>query len=228
MDTIEKRLWKFQAGDLALDFANTVDWHASENPEELLNSYTDLVNWSFDYNLLSQADVHALHDQAGEHPEQAADTLSIALDLRETIYRIFSAIAHRGTPLEEDLESLRTALVQAISASRLVLKDEGFKWDWNYEPLNEEPLAFNQMLWPITQAAMDLLLSKKLSQVGQCADERGCGLLFIDTSRNHSRQWCSMETCGNRAKAQRFYQKNKSVLGVMGSAHRSDISSSRD
>jgi len=65
------------------------------------------------------------------------------------------------------------------------------------------------MLWPVTRAAVDLLLSDSLAQVGQCADDRGCGLLFIDTSRNHSRQWCSMDACGNRAKAQRHYRRSK-------------------
>jgi predicted RNA-binding Zn ribbon-like protein len=52
-----------------------------------------------------------------------------------------------------------------------------------------------------------LVTSKEIKRVGECADDRGCGYLFIDTSRNHSRRWCSMEACGNRAKAQRHYQK---------------------
>jgi predicted RNA-binding Zn ribbon-like protein len=93
---------------------------------------------------------------------------------------------------------------KAITVGEIVPQDKGFAWNW---PLG--PLSFEQMLWPITRAAMDLLLSKELSQVGQCADDRGCGLLFIDTSRNHSRQWCSMDVCGNRAKAQRHYQRSK-------------------
>jgi predicted RNA-binding Zn ribbon-like protein len=209
MDKSKKRLWNFQAGDVALDFANTMDWHASEKPEELLNSYADLASWSLDYNLLSQAEADALHDEAGENPVVAAEALSFALDLRETIYRVFSAVAHQEPPVEEDLERLKVALLQALAASRLALKDGGFKWVWTYDPPKDELLAFDHMLWPVTQAAMDLLLSEKLTQVGQCADERGCGLLFIDTSRNHSRQWCSMDSCGNRAKAQRFYQKTK-------------------
>ena len=37
----------------------------------------------------------------------------------------------------------------------------------------------------------------------QCADDRGCGWLFLDTSRNQSRRWCSMKSCGNRAKVRR-------------------------
>ncbi|MCE7985865.1 MAG: hypothetical protein DYG89_32200 [Caldilinea sp. CFX5] len=42
----------------------------------------------------------------------------------------------------------------------------------------------------------------------QCEDERGCGFLFIDTSKNRSRRWCSMESCGNRAKVQRHRRRS--------------------
>ena len=201
--------WSFQAGNLALDFANTVDWHASQNPDELLTSYTALVNWSVAFGMLQEADANPLHVKAREYPDEAAKALSQARLIRETIYRIFSAVAQRKAPAEVDLETLKEALTQAITAARLAPQEKGFGWDWPFE----SP-SFEQMLWPIIQAAVDLLLSKNLSQVGQCADERGCGMLFIDTSRNHSRQWCSMDTCGNRAKAQRHYPRQKRTGGV--------------
>jgi predicted RNA-binding Zn ribbon-like protein len=41
-----------------------------------------------------------------------------------------------------------------------------------------------------------------------CAAE-DCGWLFLDTSKNHTRRWCSMKSCGNRAKARRHYNKEK-------------------
>jgi predicted RNA-binding Zn ribbon-like protein len=31
-----------------------------------------------------------------------------------------------------------------------------------------------------------------------------CQWAFVDSARNHSRQWCDMSICGNRAKARRF------------------------
>lgn len=34
-----------------------------------------------------------------------------------------------------------------------------------------------------------------------------CGWLFVDETRNARRKWCTMETCGNRAKAARHYQR---------------------
>ena len=68
----------------------------------------------------------------------------------------------------------------------------------------------DQVLWSVLRSTTDLLTSKDLQRVGVCADDRGCGWLFYDTSRNRTRQWCSMRGCGNRAKAKRHYEKVKS------------------
>lgn len=35
-----------------------------------------------------------------------------------------------------------------------------------------------------------------------------CRWAFVDRSRNRSRQWCSMEVCGNREKARAFRSRN--------------------
>jgi predicted RNA-binding Zn ribbon-like protein len=31
--------------------------------------------------------------------------------------------------------------------------------------------------------------------------------LFLDTTKNHTRRWCNMKICGNRAKARRFQER---------------------
>jgi predicted RNA-binding Zn ribbon-like protein len=46
--------------------------------------------------------------------------------------------------------------------------------------------------------------------VRECSGDT-CGWLFVDTSRNHSRRWCDMEDCGNRAKARRHYLRRKQL-----------------
>jgi predicted RNA-binding Zn ribbon-like protein len=194
--------WSFRAGHLALDFANTMDWHASDHPEELLNSYTDLVNWASDFSLLTPEEARSLSAEAERRPEAAAKTLKAAIALRESLYRIFSSIAHEGQPGVADLAELKALWGRAVAAAQIVPHEKGFAWAWTGGPPDLE-----RMLWPVARAAVDLLLSETLSQVGQCADDRGCGMLFIDTSRNHSRQWCRMDSCGNRAKAQRHYHR---------------------
>jgi predicted RNA-binding Zn ribbon-like protein len=39
--------------------------------------------------------------------------------------------------------------------------------------------------------------------------------VFFDRSKNHSSCWCSMESCGNRAKARRFRQKRAPVASKL-------------
>jgi predicted RNA-binding Zn ribbon-like protein len=67
-------------------------------------------------------------------------------------------------------------------------------------------------LYPIVKSAADLLVSAQLDRIRVCADPQ-CGWLFLDSSRNRSRRWCSMDTCGNRAKARRFYKRHQQNQG---------------
>jgi predicted RNA-binding Zn ribbon-like protein len=51
--------------------------------------------------------------------------------------------------------------------------------------------------------ALDLALSPDAVRVRRCAGP-DCEALFLDLSRPGSRRWCSMDTCGNRAKKRRL------------------------
>jgi predicted RNA-binding Zn ribbon-like protein len=86
---------------------------------------------------------------------------------------------------------------------RVTQKDEGFDW-FCCPGVN----GLESILHPIVKSAADLLVSTQLQRLRVCADPE-CGWLFLDCSRNHSRRWCSMESCGNRAKARRFYQRHQ-------------------
>jgi predicted RNA-binding Zn ribbon-like protein len=66
------------------------------------------------------------------------------------------------------------------------------------------PLA-DDVLAPVVWSAAELLTSGPLERVRECPGDDTCGWLFLDTSRNGSRRWCDMRTCGNRAKARRHY-----------------------
>jgi predicted RNA-binding Zn ribbon-like protein len=126
-----------------------------------------------------------------------------AIQLRETIYRIFSFLAANRSVALDDLAFLNEALSKSLAHLRITSSSTGFSWDWS-----DTSETLDQVLWPIVRSATELLTSKDLERVRQCADDRGCGYLFIDMSRNRSRRWCSMESCGNRAKAQRHYRRS--------------------
>lgn len=192
-------------GRLGLDFANTADWHASDHPVESLTSYSDLVAWSQQVGILTDHQAQRLLKEAARRSGDAAAVLERAIALREAIYRIFSAISHGRPPQAADLAIFNAELSESLAHSRIVSTAEGFAWDWA-----RAEDALDRMLWPVVHDAAALLTSEELDRVGQCADDR-CGWLFFDTSRNRSRRWCSMEDCGNRAKARRHYQRKRVV-----------------
>ncbi len=192
------------AGDISLDFANTNNWHASAHPQENLHDYNDLVAWGEAAGLLApEVNKHACN-LADEQPEQAELTYRTAIEFREAIYRIFSRRYAGEVVPEADLELLNAMIYQAMLHRRLVRADGGFEWEWDSQC--DEP---NVVLWKVAMAAGDLLTSDMVERVRECEDDRGCGYLFIDQSKNHSRRWCSMESCGNRAKALRHYSRSK-------------------
>ncbi len=199
--SFEKTL-HMEAERLCLEFANTVNWHASAQPVEEIRSYDELVQWAQRVGLLVEAEARRLRKTAGSDPAAAERTLARAREVREAIYRVFSAQAHHRRPDPADVEILTAGLAEALSHARLRPAPEGFRWDWD-----ASPQALDQMLWPILQSAVDLLTAPELSRVGECADDRGCGWLFVDMTKNHSRRWCAMDDCGNRAKAQRHYAR---------------------
>jgi predicted RNA-binding Zn ribbon-like protein len=190
-------------GELCLAFANTADWHASDQPVELLTTYSELVAWSQQAGALSEREAQILLDEATRRPMEASAVLERSIALREAIYRIFSAISRGLSPEAEDMAALNEALSTAMAQSVITETEEGFAWDWTFA---ED--ALDQMLGPVLHDAAELLTSSTLDRVGQCADDQ-CGWLFIDTSRNRSRKWCSMKDCGNRAKARRHYRRSR-------------------
>lgn len=200
-------IFDFDAGALCLDFANTLDWHASATPEEELTSYPRLVTWGMEAGLLSLEEAVHLELRGVENPAAAAHWLAEAIRLREALYRVFVAIAYTrpGGPADPaDLAIITEFWQQAAQSMRLEQAAGAFHWQW---ALQADDLG--RVLWPVVHSAVQLLESEQRERIGQCQDDRGCGFLFLDTSRNRSRRWCSMESCGNRAKAARHHARAK-------------------
>ncbi|MDR3575017.1 MAG: CGNR zinc finger domain-containing protein [Anaerolineaceae bacterium] len=187
---------------LCLDFVNTVGWHASSKPEEKLHSYADLINWSLKKGLVSADEANLLGEQAALRPESAQTVLKQGIELREAIYRIFLASINNEAAQTSDLDLLNSWITVGSIHLKLEIAERGFAWNWKDNNAN-----LDAMLWWAALSAGRLLASENLALVGECADEGGCGWLFFDTSKNHSRRWCAMNDCGNRAKSRRHYEK---------------------
>ncbi len=192
---------------VCLDFANTVDWRSGERRLDGLGRYDDLVSWSQRVGLIDESRAKRLLRETETRRAEAEDVLRRSIALRESIYRIFSATTHGEKPRGSDLQTLNSALHEALSRLR-VARDNGrfvFYWEGN-------ELALDQMLWPVARSAAELLHSPDLERVRECAnDEDGCGSLFMDSTKNHNKRWCSMDSCGNRTKARRHYKRAKAI-----------------
>ncbi len=186
-------------GRLCLDFCNTT----SERTGERLQDYGDLVGWSWRTGILNAEEATRLLRTAGRTPTEALRVHERALALRLALYRIFAAVAESAAARGADLEVLNAELAGAMSRSQLVPTDSGFTWLWA-----DGGRALDSLLWPVARSAADLLTEGRLDALRRCAG-RGCGFLFLDTSRNRTRRWCDMRICGNRAKARRHHARTR-------------------
>lgn len=192
---------------LCLEFANTLDWRIGGETAETLHNYSELAAWAASRGLLSAADLEYISSEGQFHPEVAQRTYARAIALRETIARIFAVSSRSSEIAEGDIALLNTELAPAIGRLNLMRSDSGGSFAL---VCAENDATFDKMLRPIALSAAELLSGPNLDRVRQCSDDEGngCGFFFIDTSRNKSRRWCSMESCGNRAKARRHYKKS--------------------
>jgi predicted RNA-binding Zn ribbon-like protein len=210
--TLAERIHRFKGFDLdgghpALDFTNTVDWRGTEREHDWLAEPLDLAAWGHRLGLLRDGEAEEFARAASEHPERAARTLSTARRLRETLFRLFGAIRLGQQPAPEDLQTFNQYLRRAL-AQRSILApstEAHGAYRLSFAGAGDPLESFLSLL---LRQASDLLTTVDPHRLKVCGTP-DCGWLFLDTTKNASRRWCDMASCGNRAKAQRFYQKKK-------------------
>jgi predicted RNA-binding Zn ribbon-like protein len=198
-----KSPFEYTGGTLALDFANTVNNRMNERREELLTDYGRLVQWAEGANVVNSKTGDRLRRLASESPRQAQSVLDRAIQLREAIHAIFSAVVERRGIPGTALAQLNIAVQNTAEHARITHANRHFAWEW-IQPAS----TLDSILWPVARAASELVTSDDLAYVRHCASET-CMWLFLDKTKNHRRRWCEMKTCGNRDKARRYYQRQK-------------------
>lgn len=202
IDTIE-----LLSGRLCLDFVNTLDPRIGPHSHDFLNSYSDLVEWGHHVEILTEDEQQRLFRIAAQRLEQARNIFAEAVTLREAIYCIFFALVHATVPQRTDLDVLEAAFVHAMSHAHLAPTSKGLEWDANKDDDN-----LDSMLWVVARSAVELLTSEEVKKVKECPGLGDCGWLFLDTSKNGSRQWCSMQGCGSRSKMRRQYARKRAAV----------------
>lgn len=181
-------------GRLCLDFLNTADWSTDGVVvDEKLADLQDVAIWC----------------RAVGMPDDGRGRFSTVADLtgfRAQLRHVFlSAMAGRP-PAPDDVAALNGVLSERPDDSPLVARDGILAF--------AEPVALR---WILAQSALGVLTAQsEIGRVKLCPGD-SCGWLFLDETRNRRRRWCSMETCGNRAKARRHYERS---LGTGDPTHR--------
>ena len=198
------RKFQFVGGELCLDFCNTVGGKRKGVAREYLTRYEDFVSWSEQAGLIENSCSESRLRRAARRPEEAVGVLNRSVKLRESIYCILLALKDHKQPSEKDVAVLNSELSRSQSRLQVAAKKEGFDWEWhNHRNALDDPLG------PIARSAAELLTSPEdLKYLSQCQGDN-CGWLFLDSSKNHSRCWCDMRDCGNRAKVRRHRLKHK-------------------
>lgn len=191
------------SGRLCLDFTETLEYQFSKKRKDRLNDYSDLVSWSKQAGIVTDTEAKRLVREGTIRPADAAAVFKRAIALRQAVYGIFSAVSGGCQPSSADLSTLSEELRKALIRCRIIPTVDGFTWDWA-----DDEDELDRIIWPVAQSAADLLTSGDLAKLRECASPE-CSSLFLDTSRNRSRRWCEMKTCGNQAKARRHYQRKK-------------------
>lgn len=196
-------------GRLCLDFANTVDRSArGERRHEYLSDYPDLVAWGRRVGVLADDEAGRLLEGLESRTLDAEDVFCRALALRDAVQETFYAVAAGEEPPAPGLGVIEEEFREALAHSRITRGEDGFWW---------AGLAgggeLGKMLWPVARSAEDLLtasMPSELERVKRCPGDEGlCGWLFLDSTKNRTRRWCSMAGCGSRAKMRRFYRRRR-------------------
>jgi predicted RNA-binding Zn ribbon-like protein len=197
-------------GRPCLDFVNTIDWRLDVKARhDLLAEYADLLAFTLRIGLIDEATERSLAELARARPEAASRAFSQARAFRDALITIIDDIAGtpvsppRAFPSPEALALFDAALRRARSVQ---------SYAWKEGRLRLIPSPSNEGLdapWlSLARDAEALLCSDAASRIRICA-ATGCGWAFLDTSKNGTRRWCSMQICGNREKARKFKNKEK-------------------
>lgn len=172
-------------GRICLDFLNTANWAASGDVAvERLTSVEDLTIWKRAVCLVNDLDMDGT---------ESRDTV---LKFRRSLRQIVLASIHDEEPSPSDITRFNKALGQPKHSGTI---------EFSHGVLALNPaLSFTKTM---ALLAVSMLTDKhEISRVKMCPAE-SCGWLFLDESKNRRRHWCSMELCGNRAKARRHYER---------------------
>ena len=186
-----------------LDFINTLDlWPV---PHDHLESPEAALDWLVDHDLLHrEARTHLLARFAGS-PAAGVEILTKLRRVRQAMRGVMEASASRRAPDPADLDEINRAL-RTHYIYELVPATDGLSLDHRHQG---DPV--DGAIARLSEAIARELIRGDTSRLRICENPQ-CRWVFKDTSRTGKRKWCSMRSCGNRAKVARHRARRRAAV----------------
>ncbi|UVI36299.1 CGNR zinc finger domain-containing protein [Brevibacterium spongiae] len=187
---------------LCLELTNSIPDRASGDRDWLADPAT-AADWigSLDLDLDRGADL--------AEQDLAEQDLAELRKFREHVFDVFDALASGGSVPQRSLDTITEAHARSLQKFGFRAPDGPSDTAGRIAPLVRDwpdTWSTKALIALFAQSAIDELTGTRLDRLKSCPS---CHWLFIDTSRNRSRRWCSMQTCGGRDKALRHYRRTR-------------------
>jgi predicted RNA-binding Zn ribbon-like protein len=191
-------------GALCLDFCNSGQG-ARRASGDWIAGFPELIDWLEAAGAVTTGQAARLRRAGAASPRAATQVWRRAIKFREALFRVLKAKAEGGKVAREDLSDIEAEHARAVSFARLSWIGEAYRWS-----LDPSAAALDAAMQPLVESAVSLLTSAKLERLRRCGNST-CYWLFIDETRNHSRRWCEMASCGNVVKVRRHRERARNA-----------------
>ena len=191
----------FVGNQVSLDFINT-QLVSDGRPVDLLATFSDLVAWLVQADLLTEEEAKKMEQQEGRRA-QGTRILEQARAFRVTLREMVERIAASRPVPQVAIDAINGMLRYRVGHPQLARRNGTF--ERGYQSESQEGC---QLLGLLGEAATDLLCTCDLSLIKKCQNP-ACVIFFYDTTKNHARHWCSMSLCGNRHKVAAHYRRHR-------------------
>jgi predicted RNA-binding Zn ribbon-like protein len=174
----------------------------NSTPTDLLETFEDLVDWLVKSQTLSKKDAEA---KSGElRQDQRTQILAQAKTFRTALRRMVESIVNKNRVPESAVTAINQ-LLRVCSGYRELARTRSNAFTEVFIPSADSKDAF---LASLAMFASDLLRMTDLTLIKKCKNP-ACVLYFYDTTKNHARNWCSMQLCGNREKVAAYFRRKR-------------------
>lgn len=191
--------------DTALDFVDSLEFDKADSVEHFPTT-SAAIDWLRDQGLLHEPlepEVEALRT-----PSPASDrALARIRQVRAALREIVVAAVERRPAAGRAIDTVNRVLP---ARQRFILVcGPGGVLDHRHEGD-----AIDDVLARIAERIARQVISPDADRLRIC-DNDECRWVFFDSSRTGKRRWCTMQTCGNRAKAARHRARAKGKADVI-------------